>query len=100
MADVANIKRRMTALRLSQRELASLSGRHFDAVGKTLNGKYDSRSSTIEALDAALVAEERRLLAYLLTLHPDLDPGAPSHPEALPVGRIAGGAPFLNGRAA
>jgi len=63
-------------------------------------GEASARLDTLEKINAALVAEERRLLAYLLALHPDLDPGAPSRPEALPVSRSAGGAPFLNGAAA
>lgn len=70
MLPVEQIKLRMQRIRLSQRELAIRAGRDVDAVNRALNGRTDSRTSTLALLGDVLETEERALLAHLQSIHP------------------------------
>lgn len=60
------IRVRAAAIRLSTLALSALSGvsRH------TIIRDNDTRGSSLEALSDALIAEEERLLRYLLEIYP------------------------------
>ena len=68
-------KDRARAIRLSNKELALLSGLDENTVSRAFNGN-GGLISTADRLAAAVEAEERRLLAHLLALHPDMAAGA------------------------
>lgn len=72
---MAEMRERIDRLRIDVKALAVSAGLNRHTVDKVLAGGVDPRVSTVEALDAALVAEERALFDWLVSLHPDW-PGA------------------------
>lgn len=102
MSLAAELRRRIAALRIDDKVIAAQAGVHKDTLAKVLAGRCDPKISTLRNIEAALVAEERRVLAHLLALHPDLSPVAVP-PLGLPVpapAAHAAGAIYSNGRAA
>ena len=79
---------RADRIRLPVTELAARAGLNLHTVHKLFNGAADPRVSTVEAVETALVAEERALLAHLLRLHPQAASAA-SRPEASPAELLA-----------
>jgi transcriptional regulator with XRE-family HTH domain len=63
------IKARCRAIGLQGKALAHLSGLHETTVERTLNGKTEPLSGTLEKLTDALIAEEHRLRDDLIDLH-------------------------------
>lgn len=61
---------RLHAIRLPLLEVARQTGLDKSTVGIVLRGQSDARLSTVAAIEAAIRAEELRLLAYLAALHP------------------------------
>ncbi|MBR0871166.1 hypothetical protein JQ633_12410 [Bradyrhizobium tropiciagri] len=61
---------RAQAIRLDRKALALLADRSEKAVGATLGGRSKPRYDSLEAIENALIAEERRMLNYLLSLYP------------------------------
>jgi transcriptional regulator with XRE-family HTH domain len=101
---VSAIEARAKQIGLSLSRLARLAGmpastllRHKDT--------HSPRLDTLEKINAALIAEERRVLAHLASLHPDFslpEAGLPSRPTvpAPPVARPGNGGFSPEGRAA
>lgn len=67
---------RLRAIRLSQSEVARKIGLPFNTVSRILLGSVDARTSNVEAIEKALLEEEKRLRDYLVGLH-----GLPSDKE-------------------
>jgi hypothetical protein len=82
--------RRARILRVPVCQIASLSGTNVETVRMVLRGTSDSKRSTLEAIEAALVAEERRLLAHLIALHPDMA-AQRSSPVSVTAGQMTAG---------
>ena len=61
--------RRASAIRLNQLDLSERSGLSQKQTGHILHGRVEPRLDSIRALQGAVVADERRLLTYLLGLH-------------------------------
>lgn len=64
------IKQRALALRLPLAQLARRAGKAPESLTRACAGKNVSLLTTHQAFEAALVAEERRLLEHLRALHP------------------------------
>lgn len=62
----ATIVRRTDAIRFPRKALAEAANLHEDTVERVLNDKAAPRASTLEKLEKALCAEERRLARYLV----------------------------------
>jgi predicted transcriptional regulator len=65
----ADLARRVKAIRLATRELGQLACVDNMTVRRVADGTSDPRVSTLEKIEAALVAEELRLRDYLVALH-------------------------------
>jgi predicted transcriptional regulator len=72
MTYLMQLRDRIRRIRLPEKELARLAGIHKDTLAKTLSARCDTKNSTLDKIERALVAEERRVLAHLIALHPDL----------------------------
>ena len=79
---MAEMRERIDRLRIDVKALAVSAGLNRHTVDKVLAGGVDPRVSTVEALDAALVAEERALFDWLVSLHPKANSQPP--PRANP----------------
>lgn len=93
MSVAASLRRRIDELRIDDKVIAARAGLHKDTLAKVLAGRVDPKISTLQAIERALEAEERRVLAHLMALHPDFSPVAPVPPA--PAGAI-----YQNGVAA
>lgn len=61
---------RAKAIRLPTNRLAALAGVNKHTAGAVMSGRRDMLLSTATSLEVALIAEERRLLSHLQSLHP------------------------------
>ena len=92
-------------LRLSVAELARLADVDKHTIHRIEDSRHSPVSSTLDKIERALVAEERRVLAQLMALHPDFSLPAggavtlPS-PATAPLARNGHGAFSSEGRAA
>jgi len=68
--DPVDLASRAGRIRLPAIEIARRSGLDKDTVHKTLNAKNDARRSTLQAVEAVIVAEELALRDDLLRQHP------------------------------
>lgn len=92
------LRSRREAVRLTVAELARLAGVDKHTIHRIEDAAHSPVSTTLDKIETALVAEERRVLAHLLRLHP-----LPSDDRMEPAPAVApdaGAAPYLNGRAA
>lgn len=64
------IRDRAIAVRLGKKELSELAHLSQKSTGMILRGDSSPRLNNLQALERAVVAEELRLRAYLLVLHP------------------------------
>jgi predicted transcriptional regulator len=62
---VDEMKRRAKALRLSNKEWAQACGLDETTLGRTLNGDTNPLISTLERMEEALAADERRVRRHL-----------------------------------
>lgn len=69
---IEQIISRAGALRMSFRDLSKASGVEVGTIHR-VRQRSGGRSQTLEALQKAVVAEERRLLGHLAALHGDLN---------------------------
>ncbi len=67
---LSEIHKRAAAIRLKGNGLAIAAKLSDQTVQRTLSGKTRPYQDTVDALAAGLVAEELKLLNYLLGLHP------------------------------
>ncbi len=67
----SELAKRAAEIRLSHKAISEQSGIYEDTVGRTLREDTDPRGSTIRGIQDAIIAEEKKLLAYLIQLHPD-----------------------------
>ena len=101
---VSAIETRAKRIGLSLTELARLAGIAASTLLRHKN-MHSPQLATLEKINAALVAEERRVLAQLMALHPDFSLPAggavtlPS-PATAPLARNGHGAFSSEGRAA
>lgn len=65
------IETRRQAIRLGSEALAKLAGIAESTLRRNRINPEGVRIGSLRKLDMALVAEERRLLAHLINLHPD-----------------------------
>jgi predicted transcriptional regulator len=97
------IEARARRIGLSMTELARCAGIAASTLFRD-RGSVDKKLSTLGKINAALVAEERRVLAHLLALHPEFSSadGSSLPPMPAPAGAASGaaGAIYSNGRAA
>lgn len=70
--DPDELKRRCLMLRLPVNKLAALAGVHKDTLHNIFDGRTSPRLDTLRAVSVVLEAEERRVLAHLLALHPGI----------------------------
>jgi len=96
---------RRQMLRLSVAELARLADVDKHTIHRIEDERHSPVSSTLGKIERALIAEERRVLAHLASLHPDFslpEAGLPSRPTvpAPPVARPGNGGFSPEGRAA
>jgi hypothetical protein len=63
--DVTELVRRAAAIRMPRTEIARMAGLHEDTVGRILNGDVGGHARSVARIEAAIAAEERRLLADL-----------------------------------
>jgi|GEM_PF-3010489 transcriptional regulator with XRE-family HTH domain len=84
MTYLMQLRDRIRRIRLPEKELARLAGIHKDTLAKTLSARCDTKNSTLDKIERALVAEERRVLAHLIALHPDLSSLPAGGPVTLP----------------
>lgn len=61
---------RARRLRLPNTEIAERAGLDQHSVRRCLNQLRDTRTSTVNRIEAAIAGEERALRDYLLGLHP------------------------------
>lgn len=69
--DPEDLKARCAALRLPVLRLAVLAGLNKHTVHRIFDHTTSPRLDTLRALSVALEAEERRVLAHLMGLHPE-----------------------------
>lgn len=63
------IEQRREAIGLTKKRLAELAGLDETTVGLVLNGKTNPLTSTVEKIEAALLAEELSRRDHLVELH-------------------------------
>lgn len=105
MTYLMQLRDRIKRIRLPEKELARLAGIHKDTLAKTLSARCDTKNSTLDKIERALIAEERRVLAQLMALHPDFSlpgegPVTLSPPAPAPMVRNGHGAFSFRERAA
>lgn len=64
------LAKRADAIRMSRRAIAEAGGINENSVGRAFKRARDTRSSTLNAIEAAIEAEELALLDHLSELHP------------------------------
>jgi hypothetical protein len=78
--NAATMRERAHAIRMPKGLIAQRCGMHRDGVWSVMHGIKDARRSSVDRITAAILAEERALLAHLLALHPDMRT-PPNFPE-------------------
>lgn len=68
---MSGLRERIDRLRIDVKTLAASAGLNRHTVDRILKGEADPRVSTVDDLNAALLAEERALFDWLAALHPD-----------------------------
>lgn len=63
-----DFERRRAALGLSKKKLSELADVDETCIGRVLNGDSTPLTDTVTKIEAALVAEEKRVLSHLLAL--------------------------------
>ena len=86
MLDMTEIERRRAAIRYHIKDLAKGAGCDHNTAARSLRGINNPRHDTAKGLGDALIAEERKLLRHLLSLHPQIavEAHAPQVEGALP----------------
>lgn len=94
-----SLRDRARFINLSQVRLSQLAGVDKHTVGRVLAGDRNVLRSSEAAVAAALVAEERRVLNHLMTLHLLGEPHVRAHADLIPPQMIERGGGEMAGLA-